>query len=138
MARFTDEQIKAWMEAGEPFEKRGDGGKNGLYLEFRSGGKTKPGWIFRFRESGKPHHLTLGRYPDLSIEDARALVSSYRKMLESGESVVAAVGNARAVGGEQELAKTFSALLREASRHSAKRMTVTIEFESGEATTWAS
>jgi hypothetical protein len=138
MARFTDEQISQWMEAGEPFEKRSDGGGNGLYLEFHSGGKTLPSWIFRFRGAGKPLHLTLGNYPELSIEDARALVASYRKMLETGDSVVAAVGNARAADSEQQLAKTFSALLREASRHSAKRMTVTIEFESGGPAAWAS
>lgn len=136
MSKLTDELITQWIEAEEHFEMRGDGVKSGLYLSYRRGDGAAPAWLFRFRERGEQHKLRIGRYPDLSIDDARALVSSYRKLIESGESVIAAVGNKRAGETGQELARTFSALLREASLHGAKRMTVTIEFEQGES--WAS
>ena len=38
----------------------------------------------------------------------------------------------------KELARTFSTMLREASRNGAKRMTVTIEFEAGGEASWES
>lgn len=58
-------------------------------------------------------------------------------MIEEGENVIGAVANKRAEASEKELARTFSALLREAARHGARRMTVIVEFETGETTTWA-
>ncbi|MDD2742688.1 MAG: Arm DNA-binding domain-containing protein [Rhodocyclaceae bacterium] len=136
MSKLTDELIEQWMKAEDHFEMRGDGVKSGLYLSYRRGDGAAPAWLFRFRERGEQHKLRIGRYPDLLTADARALVSSYRKMIESGESVIAAIGNRRVGETGKELAKTFSALLREASLHGAKRMTVTIEFEGGES--WAS
>lgn len=132
MSKLTDEMIDEWLASGERFEMRGDGG--GLYLCFKASLKT-PAWLFRFRQEGKNHKLALGHYPTMSIDEARQLAHSYRKLIESGESVVAEVGNKRRGDSDKELARTFSAMLREASRHGAKRMTVTIEFEGGES--WA-
>lgn len=129
MGRLTVEQISQWIEADERFEMRGDGGS--LYLVFPTRYKS-PGWVFRFRQFGELHKLTLGHYPAMSLDDARQLSASYRKLIDSGESVIAAVGNKRVAETGKELARTFSTLLREASLHGAKRMTVTIEFEGGE------
>lgn len=129
MSKLTDELINQWIDAGERFEMRGDG--DGLYLAFASRYKS-PVWVFRFRQHGEQHKLSLGHYPVMSIEGARQLAASYRRLIDDGESVIAAVGNKRASETGKELARTFSALLREASLHGAKRMTVTIEFESGE------
>jgi len=132
MNKLTDEMIAKWLASGERFEMRGDGG--GLYLCFKASLKT-PAWLFRFRQGGEQHKLALGHYPSMSLDEARQLAHSYRKLIESGESVVAEVGNKRRGDSDKELARTFSALLREASRHGAKRMSVTIEFEGGES--WA-
>jgi len=132
MKKLTDELIEQWLTAGEHFEMRGDGG--GLYVSFRPDYKA-PAWVFRFRQDGEQHKLRLGSYPAMSLGEARALALSYRKLIEKGENVVAAVGNRRRADSDKELAKTFSALLREASLHGAKKMTVTIEFEGGES--WA-
>jgi hypothetical protein len=133
MNKLTDELINQWIEAKEHFEMRGDGG--GLYLAYAQRYKS-PVWMFRFRQHGEQHKLSLGHYPAMSIDDARQLASSYRRLIDDGESVIAAVGNKRLGESGKELARTFSALLREASLHGARRMSVTIEFESGES--WAS
>ena len=74
----------------------------------------------------------------MPLDVARQLAASYRKLIENDESVIAAVGNKRLAHSEKELARTFSAMLREASRHGAQRMTVTIEFETDEAISWES
>jgi hypothetical protein len=132
MGKLTNELIEQWVEAGEHFEMRGDGGE--LYVAYAARYKS-PVWMFRFRQHGEQHKLSLGHYPAMSIDDARQLAGSYRKLIDDGESVIAAVGNKRVGETGKELAKTFSALLREASLHGAKRMTVTIEFEQGES--WA-
>lgn len=133
MEKLTNELITEWIESNQRFEMRGDGG--GLYLGFRADQKN-PVWLFRFRQFGEQHKLTLGNYPTISLETARDLARSYRKLIDNNESVIAAVGNKRRKDSDQELARTFSALLREASLHGAKRMTVTIEFD-GEKS-WAS
>jgi hypothetical protein len=132
MGKLTDELISQWIDADERFEMRGDGGS--LYLVFPIRYKS-PGWVFRFRQFGELHKLTLGHYPTMSLDDARRLSASYRQLIDGGESVIAAVGNKRAGETGKELARTFSALLREASLHGAKRMTITIEFDGGES--WA-
>ena len=133
MGKLTDEMISQWVEAGERFEMRGDGGC--LYLLFPLRYKS-PAWVFRFRQHGEKHKLSLGHYPEMSLDEARRLAASYLKLIEDDESVIAAVGNKRVGETGKELARTFSALLREASLHGAKRMSVTIEFEGGES--WAS
>ena len=133
MNKLSDVLINQWIEAEEHFEMRGDGG--GLYLAYAERYKL-PVWVFRFRQYGEQHKLSLGHYPAMPIDEARELAASYRRLIDDGESVIAAVGNKRAGETGKELARTFSALLREASLHGAKRMTVTIEFEGGES--WAS
>jgi len=133
MEKLTDELIAEWIKSDQRFEMRGDGG--GLYLGFRPDQKH-PVWLFRFRQFGEQHKLTLGNYPAISLEAARELARSYRKLIDSDENVIAAVGNKRRKDSDHELARTFSALLREASLHGAKRMTLTIEFDGEES--WAS
>lgn len=133
MEKLTDELIAEWIKSDQRFEMRGDGG--GLYLGFRPDQKH-PVWLFRFRQFGEQHKLTLGNYPAISLEAARELARSYRKLIDSDENVIAAVGNKRRKDSDHELARTFSALLREASLLGAKRMTVTIEFDGEES--WAS
>lgn len=128
MNKLTDESIAEWIASNERFELRGDGG--GLYVSYRPE-YNSPLWVFRFRQFGQQHKLTLGRYPAMSVDEARDLARGYRKLIESGEGVIAAVGNARAADDDANLARTFSAMLREASRNGAQRMTVMVEFSAG-------
>lgn len=99
MKKLTDELIGQWLTAGEHFEMRGDGG--GLYVSFRPDYKA-PAWVFRFRQDGEQHKLRLGSYPAMSLDEARALALSYRKLIEKGENVVAAVGNKRRADSDKE------------------------------------
>lgn len=133
MEKLTAELITDWIASNPRFEMRCDGGS--LYLTFRTDQKG-PIWLFRFRQFGEQHKLSLGACPAISLESARDLARSYRKLIESNEGVIAVVGNRRRGDSDKELARTFSALLREASLHGAKRMSVTIEFEGEES--WAS
>ncbi|GGY88035.1 integrase [Shewanella fodinae] len=41
-------------------------------------------WQYRFRYDGRPARLTLGRYPDLKLADARKLVPELRNALANG------------------------------------------------------
>lgn len=133
MGKLTETGIQKMIEADERFDMRGDGG--GLYLSYRKQ-FAHPLWTFRFRQHGEQHKLSIGSYPATSLDEARQLAASYQKLIASDESVITAVGNKRLHHSDKELARTFSAMLREASRHGAKRMTINIEFEAGEAISW--
>lgn len=51
----------------------------GLYLEISpAGGKL---WRFKYRHAGKEKRLALGKYPDVSLKDARAKRDEARKLL---------------------------------------------------------
>ena len=92
MEKLADELITDWIASNQRYEMRCDGG--GLYLTFRTDQKG-PIWLFRFRQFGEQHKLSLGAYPAISLELARDLARSYRKLIESNESVIAVVGNRR-------------------------------------------
>jgi integrase len=58
---------------------------DGLYLQVRNGarGKRKT-WVFRFQLAGKPHMLGLGRYPHITLEEARGEAFELQRMLTRG------------------------------------------------------
>lgn len=62
------------IEALKPQEKRytaKDKLNNGLFIEVKPNGRKV--WIYRYTFERKQERLTLGRYPDLSLKDARQL-----------------------------------------------------------------
>lgn len=56
-----------------------DGG--GLYLLSRAGARS---WIFRFQLAGRRRDMGLGRFPDVSLQDARALAADARASVARG------------------------------------------------------
>lgn len=56
--------------------------RDGLTLEVRPSGKKV--FIFRFQWCHKPQTITLGRYPALTLAEARNLASKYRCSLDKG------------------------------------------------------
>src|ERR1035437_3481050 len=55
---------------------------DGLYLEiYVSGSKL---WRWKYRFLGKEKRLSIGRYPDTKLAEARRKVSELRKKLEEG------------------------------------------------------
>jgi integrase len=79
LERLTDVKIRNHKPDSLPC-KLWDGG--GLYLYFsEAGGRV---WRFSYRHEGRPQTLTLEKYPDMSLQEARAAHREARKLLAKG------------------------------------------------------
>jgi len=67
MGKLSDVQLKAWLREGKRVAGKSDGGG----LTFTLSAKGTATWTFRYRMAGKAKELTLGRYPDISLKEAR-------------------------------------------------------------------
>lgn len=94
MGNLTDIQIRNWKKAGKPLAKA-DG--DGLTFTLSSAGTAS--WILRYRHGGKQKELTLGRYPDIGLSEARKLATEHRAKVQQGLDV----------GREKQKAKTKAA-----------------------------
>ena len=78
--KLNDRQIKNAKPAEKPF-KLNDG--KGLYLYINtSGGKL---WRFDFSYNGKRKTLSIGKYPTVSLVEARQAAGNARRLLVSGQ-----------------------------------------------------
>jgi hypothetical protein len=67
---------------------------NGLFLAVTpSGGRL---WRFKYRFAGKEQQLSLGRYPDLGLKEARDRCHKARKQLSDGVDPVSMVRKQKA------------------------------------------
>jgi hypothetical protein len=82
MGKITDVQIRQWVKAGESIAKS-DG--NGLTFTLSSSGVAS--WVLRFRFGGKAKEKTIGRYPDISLAEARKIASEDRARIQTGTDV---------------------------------------------------
>lgn len=138
--RLSEEQIAEWIANGEHFEARSDGEGLSLCYPARF---TAPCWKLRYRQGGQQRVLGLGSYRELPLDAARKLAAECRAELKRGGDVAVLLGEARhrrrkVAGNQQALSRAFAVLLKQAASHGAKRMTVTVEFESGGSESWAS
>ncbi|MFL9952791.1 tyrosine-type recombinase/integrase [Paraburkholderia nemoris] len=76
---LTDIQLRKWKRAGLPVAKA-DGG--GLTFTLSAAGTAT--WVLRFRHGGRRQEVTLGRYPDLSLADARISAAKKRVAIFDG------------------------------------------------------
>ncbi|PTQ76189.1 site-specific recombinase XerD [Nitrosomonas oligotropha] len=84
MGKLTDIQIRNWIKSGEQIAKTdGDG------LTFTLSKSGTASWILRYRFGNKPKEKTLGRYPDISLQDARRLALENRAQVQQGINVAA-------------------------------------------------
>lgn len=74
MGKLSDVQLKAWVRNGQAISGKSDG--DGLTFTLSVNGVTA--WTLRYRIGGRARELTLGRYPDLSLTDARKLAAAKR------------------------------------------------------------
>jgi integrase len=82
MGKLSDVQIRNWVKAGKPIAKAdGDG------LNFTLSAKGTASWTLRYRFAGKPRELTIGRYPDVSLAEARRLAANARAKVQQGIDV---------------------------------------------------
>lgn len=78
MATITAKQIQAFVK-GEP--KRHPIG-SGLYLVVRN--SATPYWMLRYTSNGKRKEITLGKYPSLSLADAKADAAIKKREVDLG------------------------------------------------------
>ena len=77
MAKLTALKVKA-VRPKEKTQRLGDG--DGLYLVCRPNGSKA--WVLRIREDGKRTDRGLGRYPTVSLADAREKAAALREQVE--------------------------------------------------------
>ncbi len=63
---LTDVQVRAWIAKGKPVAK-----SDGEGLTFTLSVLGAATWILRYSHGGRRKEVTLGRYPDLSLTNAR-------------------------------------------------------------------
>ena len=85
MANLTDVQLRQWVKAAKPIAGRSDGG--GLTFTLSKSGAAA--WVLRYRFAGRHRELSLGRYPDVSLKEARRRASEERARVAAGMDVAA-------------------------------------------------
>ncbi len=114
--RVTDKTLRAWLNTGPVDRSIG----NGLTFVATAAGalKGQASWILRYRFGGVAREKVLGRYPDLSLKDAREAARLNRARIQQGVDVAAEKRAERLKAQEQ----TTVAALAQAwyDRHIAK------------------
>jgi hypothetical protein len=85
---ITDRELKAWLAAGAVDRGVGEGLTFVASTTAAQAGKAS--WILRFRLNGRFKEKVLGRYPELSLKDAREQARQDRAQIERGVDVTAA------------------------------------------------
>lgn len=105
---LTDLQIRHWIKAGTPLAKA-DG--NGLTFTLSASGAA--GWILRYRHGGRRRELSIGRYPDISLADARGIATIKRAEIMQGRNPAADKQKAKATAAKdwtvRDLVKDYRA-----------------------------
>lgn len=81
MGKLKDVQIRNWVKSGKVMAKSdGDG------LTFTLSAKGTAAWVLRYRMAGakSQREVTLGRYPDISLGEARRLATEARAKVHQG------------------------------------------------------
>jgi hypothetical protein len=82
MGQLRDVQLRNWIRSGKAIAMSdGDG------LTFTLSERGTASWVLRYRLNGKQRELTLGRYPDLTLEAARKLATKKRVEVQQGIDV---------------------------------------------------
>lgn len=84
----TNRNLRAWLSAGPVDRSVGDGLT--LVASAASAEQGKGSWILRFRHGGRQREKVLGRYPDLSLKEAREIARKDRAQVQQGTDVAAA------------------------------------------------
>lgn len=79
---LTDAVVKALKPQGGLRQSKADG--NGLLLDVTPAGVKS--WVFRYRLNGKREKLVIGRYPEVSLKEARSERDKYAAMVRQGKS----------------------------------------------------
>lgn len=100
---LTDTALKALKPRDKTYTVSDD---RGLYLEvFPTGGMV---WRYRYRLNGKYEKLTLGKYPALTLKNARLMRDGASQMAAVGESPAQKKQRAKVAGPEDTTLKQFA------------------------------
>jgi len=136
VGKLTDWQLQQWIAEGVPICGRSDG--YGLTFTLSQAGTAA--WVLRYRLAGKQSELTLGRYPELSLEVARREAQEQRERVGFGVDVAAIKSASRREKGviyeiatlESELHGHESAIKAISIRLKAARLELERKVEGGE------
>lgn len=107
MGTLTDIQLRQWVKSGAPLAGKSDG--EGLTFTLSNTGTAA--WVLRYRINGKRKELSIGRYPDLGLKEAREMASRKRAEIYNGVDVATKKQQdkleAKSAGTVEELAKEF-------------------------------
>ena len=78
--KLTDLQIRHWVKAGVPLAKA-----DGSGLTFT----LSAAWILRYSFGGRRRELTIGRYPDIGLAEARGIATLKRAEVQQGRNPAA-------------------------------------------------
>lgn len=81
----TDKNLRAWLNAGPVDRGVGDGLT--FVAKEASARQGKASWILRYRFGGREREKVIGRYPDITLKDARELARKDRAQLQQGVDV---------------------------------------------------
>lgn len=81
----TDRTLRAWLSAGPVDRSVGDGLT--FVAKEASARQGKASWVLRYRHLGKQREKVLGRYPDVSLKEARELARLDRGQVQQGVDV---------------------------------------------------
>ncbi len=84
--KLTDLQLKAFVAKAEPGKKMADG--SGLYITITNAGT--PAWRVNYRIAGKQKVYSIGLYPRVTLEGARAELQEVRALIKEGKDPVTA------------------------------------------------
>jgi len=83
----TDRTLKSWLASGPVDRSVGDGLT--FVAKAASAHIGKASWVLRYRHLGRQREKVLGRYPDISLKEARDLARQDRGQVQQGVDVAA-------------------------------------------------
>ena len=86
VGKLTDIQLKQFLATAAPGKKMADGG--GLYITMTNAGN--PTWRVNYRLDGKQKVYSIGPYPDVTLDGARAELREVRALVKEGKDPVTA------------------------------------------------
>lgn len=100
---LTDTALKALKPKETPYTVTDD---RGLYVEVLTTGSIV--WRYRYRLNGKREKLSLGKYPDLTLKNARLKRDEAAQLVAMGESPAKKKQQAKVAGGENTTVAEFA------------------------------
>jgi Arm DNA-binding domain len=83
---LLDLQLRHWIKAGTPLAKA-----DGNELTFTLSTAGVAGWILRCLHGARRRELSIGRYPDISLADARGIATIKRAEIMRGRDLAQGV-----------------------------------------------